>query len=103
MAAVDEVLDEVKMNGVSEEEIDRAMRKLRSTLYDTVGSSTRFGLVDLLASFALFDDDPSRINNLETEFDQVTPELIKTTATEYFRNTNRTVLKRIPATRGEGE
>ncbi|MHA1543635.1 MAG: M16 family metallopeptidase [Alphaproteobacteria bacterium] len=103
VAAVDEVIDEVKVNGVTQEEVDRALRKLRSGLYDTIGSTTRIGLVDLLASFALFDDDPSRINNLESEFDQVTPELIKATAVEYLRATNRTVLLRVPAQAEEGE
>lgn len=103
MAAVDEVIEEVKLNGVTQEEVDRALRKLRSGLYDTIGSTTRVGLVDLLASFALFDDDPARVNNLEADFDQVTPELIKATAVEYLRSTNRTVLRRLPASSGEGE
>lgn len=103
MAAVDEVIEDVRVNGVTQEEIDRAIRKLRSGLYDTVGSSTRFGLIDLLASFALFDDDPSRINNLEADFDQVNPELIKKTVEEYLRSTNRTVLLRVPAQAEEGE
>ena len=42
--------------------------------------------------FALFDDDPSRINRLEAEFRKVTPALIQKTAQEYLRPTNRTVL-----------
>jgi len=103
MAAVDEVIEEIKTEGVTQEEVDRALRKVRSSLYDTVGSSTRFGLVDLLASFALFDDDPSRINSLEADFEQVTPELIKSTAVEYLRITNRTVVRRLPAPTEEGE
>jgi len=32
--------------------------KLRIDLYDTIGTQGGFGLVDLLASFALFDDNP---------------------------------------------
>jgi predicted Zn-dependent peptidase len=51
-----------------------------------------FGRADLLASFALFDDDPSRINRIEAEFAAVTPELIQQTAQEYLRPTNRTIL-----------
>ncbi len=103
MAAVDEVLNDVKENGVTQAEVDRAIRKLRSGLYDTAGSATRFGLVDLLASFALFDDDPGRINDLETDFDQVTPELVKATADEYLRASNRTVIERVPAKKAQGE
>ena len=55
-----------------------------------------FGRANLLASFALFDDDPGRINTLEDEFRKVTPELIRKTATEFLRPTNRTVLTVTP-------
>jgi predicted Zn-dependent peptidase len=51
-----------------------------------------FGRANLLASFALFDGDPGRINRLEAEFAKVTPELIQRTAQEYLRPTNRTVV-----------
>ncbi len=51
-----------------------------------------FGLADLLASFALFDDNPARINSLVSEFEKVTPELIQKTAKEYLRPENRTIL-----------
>jgi zinc protease len=46
----------------------------------------------MLASFALFDDNPARINTLVSEFDKVTPALIQKTAQEYLRPENRTVL-----------
>jgi predicted Zn-dependent peptidase len=77
---------------VTQEELDRARRTIRSQLYDLVGSSTRVGLVDLLACFALFDDDPNRINHIEEEFAKVTPELVLKTAQEYLRRDNRTIL-----------
>jgi predicted Zn-dependent peptidase len=72
--------------------LDRARVKLRSDLYDNIGSVGGFGLADLLASFALFDDNPARINTLVSEFDKVTPELIQKTAQEYLKPENRTVL-----------
>ena len=56
-----------------------------------------FGLMDMLASFSLFDDDPSHINSIVPEFDKVTPELIQKTAQEYLRPTNRTVVILQPA------
>lgn len=96
MAAVDEVIQDLRANGVTEAEFERALVKMRSGLYSIVGSSTRFGLLDLLASFALFDDDPARINRLEEEFREVTPELIRATAEEYLRPGNRTVLTLLP-------
>ena len=50
----------------------------------------------LLSSFALFYDDPNRINSIEARFAAVTPELIRQTAQEYLRPTNRTVLTVVP-------
>jgi len=69
---------------------------MRSGLYDVVSDFYGFGRADLLASFALFDDDPARINSLEAQFRAVTPELIQTTAREYLRPTARTVLRLEP-------
>jgi zinc protease len=87
---VDEAIAE--LNGVTQEDIDRAIIKIRSNLYDNLGQAFGFGRADLLASFALFDDDPARINTLESEFRKVTPGVIKKTVTEYLRSTNRTIL-----------
>ncbi len=91
-AELDAIVADLQTNLVSKEEFDRAMTKMRSNLYDTAGDGNRIGLADLLAVFALFDDDPSRINRLEDEFDAVTPELIRETAKEYLRPTNRSVV-----------
>jgi predicted Zn-dependent peptidase len=55
-----------------------------------------------LASFALFDDDPGRINRLESEFAKVTPEVLQRTAQEYLRPTNRTIYTIVPAARAAG-
>jgi zinc protease len=92
LAAIDENIERVRTELVTVEELDRARRKIRADLYDLIGSSTRTGLVDLLACFALFDDDPNRINTMEAEFAKVTPDLVRKTAQEYLRRDNRTVL-----------
>lgn len=97
---VDEVLADIEKNGVTQEELNRAIRKFRSSLYDLAGSASRFGLVDLLAAFALFDGDPARINRLEAEFRKVTPELVQKTAVDVLRATNRTVLSVEPGAGG---
>ncbi|MFL6549070.1 MAG: M16 family metallopeptidase [Povalibacter sp.] len=93
LAAMDENIERLRTEPVTQAELDRARRTIRSQLYDMVGSSTRVGLVDLLACFALFDDDPARINHIEEEFAKVTPDLVLKTAQEYLRRENRTVLK----------
>ena len=64
---------------------------MRSALYADMETFAGFGRANLLASFALFDDDPSRINQLESEFAKVTPALVQQTAHDYLRPTNRTV------------
>lgn len=92
LADVNAIVEDLQTNPVSKEELDRAKTKLRSDLYDVVGDGNRFGLTDLLAAFALFDDDPGRINELEQEFDVVTPELIQQVAQEYLRSTNRSII-----------
>jgi len=101
MAAFDENIARIRTEPVTQDELDRARRTIRSQLYDLVGSSTRLGLVDLLACFALFDDDPARINRIEAEFAKVTPDLVLRTAQEYLRPENRTVLS-VAAGRQEG-
>jgi predicted Zn-dependent peptidase len=73
IADVDAEIARIQAEPPTAEELDRALTKLRASLYDLAGSSTRFGLVDLLACFALFDDDPARINRLEAEFRSVRP------------------------------
>jgi len=83
-------------------ELGRALTKIRAALYDLAGSSTRFGLVDLLASFAMFDDDPARINRIEAEFRAVTPELISDVARRYLKDQTRTVLIVEPGQAADG-
>jgi len=89
--AVDEVLAKLR-NGVTQKMLDNAMVKMRSQLYDDLGGTFGLGRADLLTTFALFDDKPSRINNLEEEFKKVTPEIMNRTVSEYLRDTNRTIL-----------
>jgi zinc protease len=92
IADVDDVIHGVQTDLVERAELDRAITKIRSALYDVAGSPTRFGLVDVLACFALFDDDPARINRLESEFRKVTPQLLRDTARKYLVASNRTQL-----------
>jgi len=79
-------------NNVTQKNLDLAVIKMRSSIYDALGTNFGIGKVNLLASFALFDDNPSKINELENEFKKVTPELIKKTAKDYLRPGNRTIL-----------
>jgi predicted Zn-dependent peptidase len=92
MQAVDSVIEPLRTDLVDEAVLDRARVKMKSQLFDTMTQYGGVGRADLLACFALFDDNPARINDILAQFDQVTPELIRSTAQEYLRPTNRTVL-----------
>lgn len=91
LEAVDEVMAKLR-EGVTREMLDKAMVKMRSQLYDELGGTFGLGRADLLATFALFDDNPARINTLEDEFLKVTPEIMNRTVKEYLRDSNRTIL-----------
>jgi predicted Zn-dependent peptidase len=92
LAASDAVIADIQNKPLPQSELDRAMIKLRSGFYDTMTQLGGFGRADLLASFALFDDNPNAINQIEAKFRKVTPAIIQKTAQEYFRKTNRTVV-----------
>ncbi len=89
VAVFDESIAELA--NVTSEDTELAIVKLRSSLYSVLGGNG-IGRADLLATFALFDDDPSRINSIENEFRKITPDVIKKTVDEYLRPTNRTIL-----------
>jgi zinc protease len=88
----DAEIEKLRTTPVDAATLDLAIVKIRSQLYDDVEAFFGFGRADLLASFAIFDDDPGRINRLEDEFRKVTPAILLSTAKEYLRPTNRTIL-----------
>jgi zinc protease len=91
-AVLDEVIEGVRKNGIDEATLERAKVKWRSQFYDDVSDFFGFGRADLLASLAIFDNYPQRINEFESSIAAVTPELVKATAEEYLRPSNRTIL-----------
>jgi predicted Zn-dependent peptidase len=92
LASVDSVVEGLQNKPVEQAAIDRAIVKLRSGLYDTMQQFGGVGRADLLACYALFDDKPDNINQIEANFRKVTPALIQATAKEYLRKTNRTIV-----------
>jgi predicted Zn-dependent peptidase len=91
----------VRKNGLDRATLDRARVKMRSDLYASLEQFAGFGKANLLASFALFDDDPGRINRLEDEFAKVTTAVVQKTAAEYLRPANRTVYLIKPGKTGQ--
>jgi zinc protease len=92
LAAADPIIESLREKPVPQELVDRSLVKLRAQFYQSLTQFGGFGRADLMASFALFDDNPGLINSLEDNLRKVTPELIQKTAREYLRRTNRTVL-----------
>jgi len=95
-SAIDTVINKLSEQPLTNEEMDRAIVKIRSSLFDAIDGFYGFGRADLLASFALFDDNPAKINEIEAQFKNVTPALITKTVQEYLRPTNRTILTVTP-------
>jgi zinc protease len=92
LKSLDAEVERLRTAPVDEATLDRAIVKLRSSYYDSIEGTFGFGRANMLASFALFDNDPSKINRLESEFRKVTPALLQKTAQEWLRPGNRTVL-----------
>jgi predicted Zn-dependent peptidase len=97
---IDQEIARLQSTPVTKEELELALVKRRSSLYAEQEQFVRFGRANLLAAYALFDDDPAKINRLEDEFRKVTPELIQKVAREYLRATNRTILTITPKGKG---
>ena len=97
LAGFDAAIEPLRTTTVDQATLDRALVKVRSSLYAQMEQFAGFGRANLLASFALFDDDPERINQLERGFAQVTPAILLRAAQEYLRPTNRTVEFIVPA------
>jgi predicted Zn-dependent peptidase len=101
MSAVDEVMQRIADQPVDAATLRRAQTKLISDLYDQEGN-LGLGKVDLLASFALFDDDPEEINTLVGNFSKLTPQDLQAAAKQYLRPQNRTVLELSVAPKAAG-
>ena len=99
--AIDEEIARIQNTPVTKADLELALVKRRSQLYAEHEELVRFGRANLLASYALFDDNPTMVNRLEDEFRKVTPELIQKTAKEYLRSGNRTILTITPKAKGE--
>jgi len=97
----DAVIDSLRTVPVDAATLARARVKERAALYDILGGQEG-GRADLLACYALFDNNASYVNSLESQFQNVTPAVILETAKEYLRPTNRTVLTIVPRKNANG-
>jgi zinc protease len=105
LAAIEQVLAEVREKGITEAELKQAKTQLRSGFLENVegGFMPLFGRANLLAAFALFDNDPGRINTILDELDKVTVEDVKAAAAKWFVPANRTSIDSRPAAKATAE
>ncbi len=99
LAAIESVLAEVRDKGITPAELQQAKTTIRSGFLDELesGGMPRFGRANLLAAFALFDNDPGRINTILGELDKVTVDDVKAAANRWLVPTNRTSIDSRPA------
>ena len=67
MSAMETQIAPLREKPVDQAMLDRALVKMRSSFYDSLGDFSGFGRADMLASFALFDDNPAMINDVEAQ------------------------------------
>ena len=92
---VNAVVADLQQHGPTARELADAKVRFRSNFYDAL--ETTGGKANLLASFALFRDDPSQINKVLATFDPVTAAQIQSVAAKYLAPENRTEIDRVPA------
>jgi len=97
LAEVDAVVRDIQEHGVTKKELDAAKVRFRSLYYGGLESTN--GRAALLASFALFDDSPQKINTAIDAFDAVTAEQVRAAAQKYLVPQNRTSIDRVPETK----
>jgi len=108
LAAFDVVIDEVREHGIGTDELEQLKVKWRSDYYATLeggrgGSMPKFGLMHLLACFAIFDNEPQLVNTILEGFLAVTREEIQAAAMKYLRNEKRAIVFRLPVKAGAKE
>jgi predicted Zn-dependent peptidase len=98
LAAIESVLADVREKGVTPGELQQAKTAMRSAFLDELesGGMPRFGRANLLAAFALFDDNPGRINTILDELDKVTVDDVKAAAARWLVPANRTSIDSRP-------
>jgi predicted Zn-dependent peptidase len=91
---VDAIAGDLREHGVTKQELADAKVRFRANWYDQL--ETTYGRANLLAVFALFNDDPSLINTTLRTYDRVTLAAVQSAARKYLVPENRTAVDRVP-------
>ena len=100
IAAFDAVVEEVRRQGISDDELVQLKVKWQSDYYSLLeaghGGMPRYGLMHTLACFTLFDNDPQLVNSILDGFLAVTADEIRNVAQKYLTRENRAIVLRTP-------
>jgi zinc protease len=88
-------LERLKTEPVADWELEKVRMQLRRQRAQQL-RSTLFRSI-LLGQYAVYYNDPSLINQLDTKYATITKEDIMRVAQKYFKDTNRTVVTTVPA------
>jgi predicted Zn-dependent peptidase len=95
---VDAVLEEIRKNGVTAEEVNRARTRFDTQFLAGLQSIGGFGgKADVLQNYNHFVGEPSYVAQDLARYEAVTPEQVKRFATEQLRPQARVVLHAVPA------
>ena len=92
--AIDEEIEKVKTELVTDEEFERTKNQLENQFYSTNASVA--GIAESLANYHVYFGDADIINKRLSLYDKVTKEDLKRVANEYFTQDSRVVLYYMP-------
>lgn len=96
---MDEIIDGLKQNGLSEFEIRKSVNKVVTSYYLKIQQSLR--LANNLAFYKLFFNDCEMINKEIKFFENISNNEIKEYAAKYLDNNKRVVLNYVPGRKGK--
>jgi predicted Zn-dependent peptidase len=99
-AAIDAEIERVKTGPIEDWEIQKARTAARSSLVSTMGSG--LGRAVALGEYALFDDNPGKINTRADAIAKVTGGDVQRVARQYLVRNGRTVVISVPKSTATG-
>jgi zinc protease len=92
--AIDAEIERVKTGPIADWEIQKARTGAKRTFVNSMGSSLQRAV--LLSQYAIYYDDPERINTRADKIAKVTAEDVQRVARKYLVKTGRTVVLTVP-------
>ncbi|MEM6794540.1 MAG: pitrilysin family protein [Acidobacteriota bacterium] len=91
LRVIESVIASLRERPVDQATLERAQVQMRSVFLDQLSDLTE--RADLLACFALFFDDPGRINRIDGRLRAITPEKAQRVAQQYLKPEQRSVFE----------